>query len=124
MAGVGALLTALGDEKRRGVVEALAGRRASAGELAVELDVTPALLTRHLRVLRDVEVVRVALDPEDHRRHVYELVPDPLWELRDWADHLAAFWSDQLGSFVAYAGRSHHEPVTDPRRRAERRADR
>ena len=115
MAGVGALLTALGDEKRRGVVEALAGRRASAGELAGELDVTPALLTRHLRVLRAASVVRVALDPDDHRRHVYELVPDPLLELRDWAERVAAFWTGQLDSFTAYA---HHE------RRGERGADR
>jgi len=116
MARVGAVLTALGDERRRGVVEALAdGRRASAGELAAQLDVTPALLTRHLRVLRAASVVRVALDPDDHRRHVYELVPDPLLELRDWAERVAAFWTGQLDSFTAYA---HHE------RRGERGADR
>ena len=97
---VGATLTALEDNTRRGVVEALAKRRMSAGELASQLDVTPAFLTRHLRVLRDARIVRASLDASDQRRHVYELRPEALHELRDWADDVAAFWSRQLVAFA------------------------
>ena len=82
------------------MVEALAERRMSAGELASQLDVTPAFLTRHLRVLRDARIVRASLDAGDQRRHVYELRPEPLHELRDWADDVAAFWRRQLAGFA------------------------
>ena len=97
---VGTTLTALEDSTRRGVVEALAERRMSAGELASQLDVTPAFLTRHLRVLRDARIVRASLDASDQRRHVYARRPEPLHELRDWAYDVAVFWSRQLVAFA------------------------
>jgi DNA-binding transcriptional ArsR family regulator len=98
-----ATLAALEDDTRRRVVEALAQRRMSAGELASQLDVTPAFLTRHLRVLRDASIVGVSLDAGDNRRHVYELRLEPLHELRNWADDIAAFWGGQLAAFVDHA---------------------
>jgi DNA-binding transcriptional ArsR family regulator len=100
---VGSTLVALADPTRRGIVEALAHGRLSAGELAARLDVTPAVLTRHLRVLRDERLVVATLDDGDHRRHIYELLPDSLLEVRDWADDLASFWKGQLAAFAAHA---------------------
>lgn len=99
---LGATLIALADPTRRGIVEALAEGQVSAGELAARLDVTAAVLTRHLRVLREGRLVTVALDPNDHRRHIYELLPDPVIEVRDWAGDLASFWEGQLASFAAH----------------------
>ena len=99
---VGSTLIALADPTRRGIVEALARDQLSAGELAARLEVTAAVLTRHLRVLRECRLVTVALDPNDHRRHIYELLPDPVIEIRDWADTLAGFWQGQLASFAAH----------------------
>jgi predicted exporter len=84
---LGSTIFALADPTRRGIVEALAHGRLSAGELADQLDVIPAVLTRHLRVLRD------------------ELLPDPLLEVRDWADDLAGYWQGQLASFTAHTQR-------------------
>ena len=99
---VGTTLIALADPTRRGIIEALVHGPLSAGELAASLDVTAAVLTRHLRVLRDGRLVTVALDPGDYRRHIYELLPDPVIEVRDWADDLAGFWQGQLASFAAH----------------------
>jgi DNA-binding transcriptional ArsR family regulator len=99
---VGPTLVALADPTRRGIVEALARGSQSAGELAARLDVTAAVLTRHLRVLREGRLVTVALDPDDNRRHIYELVPDSVLEIRNWADDLAGFWQGQLASFTAH----------------------
>src|SRR5688500_6577799 len=110
MGEVAATLHALGDGTRRGVVEALAAEAVSAGGLAARLAVPPAVLTRHLRVLRDAGIVRASLDPRDQRRHVYELVPGPLRELRDWADTVTSFWTDQLASFADHASRSAEGP--------------
>lgn len=98
-----AVLALLGDPTRRGVVEALAEREVSAGELAERLATSPAALTRHLRLLRDAGVVEAALDPDDHRRHLYRMRPEPFRELRDWADDIAAFWTTQLDAFSTHA---------------------
>jgi DNA-binding transcriptional ArsR family regulator len=106
---VGAALTALGDPNRRETVHLLAERSRSAGELASELDVSPALLTRHLRVLREAGLVRTSLDPDDQRRHVYELVDAPLRDLRDWVDEVTAFWEQQLGAFTAHLERPNRD---------------
>jgi DNA-binding transcriptional ArsR family regulator len=102
---LGSTIFALADPTRRGIVEALAHGRLSAGELADQLDVIPAVLTRHLRVLRDERLVSATLDEEDHRRHIYELLPGPLLEVRDWADDLAGYWQGQLASFTAHTQR-------------------
>jgi DNA-binding transcriptional ArsR family regulator len=109
---VGATLIALADPTRRGIIEALAHGQFSAGELAASLGVTAAVLTRHLRVLREGQLVTAALDPNDQRRHIYELLPDPVIEIRDWADDLAGFWQEQLASFAAHAeeNRPGHAP--------------
>lgn len=94
---------ALADPTRRAVVDVLAEGRLSAGELADRVSVSPALLTRHLRTLREAGVVRAELDPGDHRRHVYQLVSQPLTEMRDWADGVTAFWERQLEAFAEHA---------------------
>jgi DNA-binding transcriptional ArsR family regulator len=112
MTALSSTLLALADEKRRGVVQALAERQVSAGELAGELEVTPAVLTRHLRVLRDAGLIRATLDPYDQRRHVYELQVDPLRELRDWADGISTFWEHQLTAFADYAEQSRQQVST------------
>jgi DNA-binding transcriptional ArsR family regulator len=99
-AAVAATLGALADDTRRSVVELLARRPMSAGAVASELDVSPAALTRHLRVLRQAGLVAVTLDDGDNRRHVYALRPEPLRRLREWADDVTTFWADQLGAFT------------------------
>lgn len=110
---VGSTLVALAEPTRRRIVEALAEGQLSAGELAARLGVTPAVLTRHLRVLRGEGLVAASLDAADHRRHIYELRPEPLVRVRDWADDLAGFWQGQLAAFTAHAerrGRGSRDP--------------
>jgi DNA-binding transcriptional ArsR family regulator len=96
-------LTALADDTRRGAIEALGEGPLSAGELAARLDVTPAALTRHMRVLRQAGLVTVALDDADSRRHVYSVQPAGLLGLNDWARRVTMFWSSQLASFADHA---------------------
>lgn len=100
---MGLTLTALADDTRRGAIEALGEGPLSAGELASRLDVTPAALTRHLRVLRKAGLVTVALDSADSRRHVYSVRPDGLVGLNDWARRVTLFWSSQLASYADQA---------------------
>jgi DNA-binding transcriptional ArsR family regulator len=103
--GLALTLSALADDTRRTAVEELARQPLSAGELAGRLDVTPAALTRHLRLLRQAGLVSVALDPADSRRHVYSVETAPLEGLTEWAGQLARFWTSQLTAYATEASR-------------------
>ena len=104
------VLTLLSDPTRRGVVDTLASGELSAGELAEQLEITPAALTRHLRRLRQEGIVEVSLDPDDNRRHVYRIRAAPFEELRDWAAEIADYWGMQLSAFAAHAARTARKP--------------
>ncbi|HKX74637.1 MAG TPA: metalloregulator ArsR/SmtB family transcription factor [Acidimicrobiia bacterium] len=97
-------LTALADPHRRRAVEMLAQGPSSAGELAANLGLSPAALTRHLRVLRAAGLVDLRLDPADTRRHIYHVLPDPIEELSDWSRQVTNFWQVQLASLTELAG--------------------
>ena len=103
---MGLTLDALADDTRRGTVEALGKGPLSAGELSNRLNVTPAALTRHLRVLRRADLVSVSLDPADSRRHVYSIQPDRLMQLSEWAENVSRFWTTQLSSYANHANES------------------
>lgn len=96
-------LTALADDTRRGAVEALRQGPLSAGDLSNRLNVTPAALTRHLRMLRRADLVSVSLDPADSRRHIYSVRPDRLVQLSEWAENVSRFWTAQLSSYANHA---------------------
>jgi DNA-binding transcriptional ArsR family regulator len=102
---VASTLEALADGTRREVVEALAKRPMSAGELAERVGSSPAALTRHLRLLRRAGLVDVALDPDDTRRHIYTVRPQPLAGLGEWVGKVTAYWETQLASFVVHSQR-------------------
>lgn len=99
-------MTALADRTRRGIVELLREEPLRAGDIAHALDVTPAGLSRHLRVLRRSGLVEEEILAEDARVRIYRLRREPFDELRDWVDDVEAFWDDQLASFKAHAERT------------------
>lgn len=96
-------LAALAEPARRGVVDLLRKKPRRAGELAAELEMSPAAMSRHLRVLRKTGLIRETGLEEDARVRVYQLMPEPFAKLRSWVEEVEAFWSVQLGSFKARA---------------------
>jgi DNA-binding transcriptional ArsR family regulator len=86
-------LEALAEPTRRRVVELLAERERSAGELAAEFATSRPGVSRHLRVLRDHGLVRVRADG---RRRLYSLDPAPLAELDEWLGRYRGFWRNRL----------------------------
>lgn len=99
------LLAALADPTRQTVVEVLRRGPRRAGELAAEAGVTPAALSRHLRVLRDRRVVDVDGVEADARLRVYRLRREPFVALQAWLDQVHAFWGEHLDAFAAHADR-------------------
>lgn len=86
-------LDALGDPTRRRIFELLRQRPASVGELARLLPVSRPAVSQHLRALASARLVQFS---RDGTRHVYEVDPSGVVELRAWLD---AFWDDALDRY-------------------------
>jgi DNA-binding transcriptional ArsR family regulator len=86
-------LGALADPTRRRIVELLAERERSAGEVAIHFRTSRPGVSRHLRVLREHGLVRAR---SEGRRRLYSLEPAPLAELHDWLAHYRSFWENRL----------------------------
>jgi DNA-binding transcriptional ArsR family regulator len=84
---------ALADPTRRRVLELLAEREHTAGELASEFTVSRPAVSRHLRVLREAGLVSAR---EVAQSRVYSLEPGPLAAVDAWLDRYRAFWPGAL----------------------------
>jgi DNA-binding transcriptional ArsR family regulator len=98
-----ATFAALADPTRRRVIEVLISAPRRAGELADEVHMSRAALSRHLRVLRTSGLVDVEMLPDDARGRMYRLRADRFVGLQAWLDQVHAFWSEQLGAFKQHA---------------------
>jgi DNA-binding transcriptional ArsR family regulator len=102
---LGAAFAALADPTRRGVIDLLRRGPLRAGELAEALAVSPPAMTRHLRILRESELVEELGHDEDARVSVYRLRRGPFTRLRNWVDSVEALWADQLTAFAQHVKR-------------------
>lgn len=93
---VDATLDALADPLRRRAVELLSARPRRSGELADELGVSPATMSKHLRVLRRSRIVTEQSDDDDARVRIYSLRASAMADLRDWMRRTEQGWVDQL----------------------------
>jgi DNA-binding transcriptional ArsR family regulator len=110
---VAGTLAALADPTRQRVVELLRQRPRRAGELAAAAGVSPAALSRHLRVLRAGGLVEVDGVESDARLRVYRLRQPPFAALQAWLDQVHAHWGEHLDAFAAHANRlADQEPET------------
>lgn len=92
--GVGRVFDALGDPRRRALVEAVAERgSATATELAAELPVTRQAVAKQLALLADAGLLRPRRAGRETR---YEVTPEPLGDAVRWMLDVGASWDDRL----------------------------
>ena len=84
---------ALGDPSRFAIVQCLAERARSVGEIADELPISRQAVSQHLRVLKDAGLVA---NTAVGTRRVYRLNPAGVAALRDQLD---TFWRRALDGF-------------------------
>lgn len=84
---------ALAEPMRRRILDLLRERPRLVGELVDLLGVSQPLVSKHLRVLREVELVRVR---QDAQRHWYELRLEPLMEIDDWLASYRRLWESNF----------------------------
>mgnify|MGYP000897188846 FL=1 len=96
----------LGDPVRRRILELLAEREHSSGEvvavIAAEFGISQAGVSQHLRVLRESGFAQVR--PEGTRR-VYALDATPLRDIDDWLERFRVFWPVKLAALATEIAR-------------------
>jgi DNA-binding transcriptional ArsR family regulator len=84
---------ALADPTRRRIVELLAKRERSTGELAGHFELSQPAVSKHLRVLREAGVVDVRGVAQ---RRLYRLDPATLSRAEAWIARNRRFWEERL----------------------------
>ena len=96
----------LGDPVRRRILELLAEREHSSGEVAAviadEFGISQAGISQHLKVLREAGFAQVR---PDGTRRVYRLDATPLRDLDDWLDRFRVFWPIRLDALATEIAR-------------------
>lgn len=91
---------AIAEPKRRQILELLAGEERSVTEIVEALGLGQPSVSKHLQVLRDVELVR---QRRDGRRVLYRTNADTLRTIHDWSSLFAMHWRTQLRRIKAHA---------------------
>ncbi len=91
---------ALANPVRRELLEILARRPLSAGELSDRFELSRPTVTEHLKVLRDAGLVT---DEPQGRRRIYRLTAEPLAELGEWLRPFEKFWRARLAELAEAA---------------------
>jgi DNA-binding transcriptional ArsR family regulator len=84
---------ALADDTRMQIIDALAEREMTAGEIADMFPVSRPAISRHLRVLREAGLVQAR---GDSQRRIYRIDPKPLREIDRWLERYRVLWSARL----------------------------
>jgi DNA-binding transcriptional ArsR family regulator len=90
---------ALADPTRRRILDLLREQPRLVGELADLLGMSQPGVSKHLKVLREVGLVRVRVDAQ---RRWYELRPEPLAEVDAWLSSYRHLWEGRLDRLDAY----------------------
>lgn len=86
-------LTALGDPTRRQIVEMLALRELTAGEIVKAFSLTAPAISQHLKVLREARLVKVRAEGQ---KRIQSLNPEGLAEIEAWTKRMRTFWEGRL----------------------------
>ena len=85
--------SAIAEPRRREILSYLAVEERPVGEIVVRLRLGQPSVSKHLRVLREVGLVRVR---RDGRRMLYRTNADALRPLHEWTKTFERFWHHQL----------------------------
>src|ERR1700754_3582724 len=81
---------AVAEPRRRRILDLLAGGERSVSDLVASLGLAQPLVSKHLRVLREIGLVRVR---NEGRQRMYTLDARPLQPIHDWVSNYERLWS-------------------------------
>ena len=107
------VIEALGEPVRRRIVELLAAGGRPAGELAgrigTEFGISQPATSRHLRVLREAEVVTSTVAGQ---QRIYALNRAAIDDLAQWVEGVRGFWTQRLDALETELTRGQRQPST------------
>jgi len=86
-------LAAIADPTRRKIVELLAAREHTSGELVAEFDMSAPAISQHLNILREAGLVTTRVQGQSR---VQALNPDGFDDLEAWLQKTRSVWSSRL----------------------------
>lgn len=84
---------AVAEPRRREILDLLAQGERSVNDLVAQLGLAQPLVSKHLRVLREVGLVRVR---DEGRQRLYRLDGRPLKPIHDWVKAYEQAWNERL----------------------------
>jgi len=84
---------AIAEARRRQILDVLADGERGVTDLAESLDLAQPLVSKHLRVLREVGLVQAR---EQGRERVYRLNAEALKPISDWLTNYERLWTRRL----------------------------
>jgi DNA-binding transcriptional ArsR family regulator len=84
---------AVAEPRRRQILDLLAQRERPVNDLVSKLGIAQPLVSKHLRVLREVGLVEVR---EDGRRRIYRVDARRLKPIHDWVRRYERSWSERF----------------------------
>jgi DNA-binding transcriptional ArsR family regulator len=93
---------AIAEPRRRDILDYLAARERSVGEIVIALSLPQPSVSKHLGVLRDVGLVDVR---RDGRQALYRTNADAIRPIHAWASQFQRYWRSQLGRIKERAER-------------------
>lgn len=87
------VFSAISEPRRRQILELLAPRERSVNDVARLLALAQPQASKHLKVLKEVGLVRVR---EEGKQHLYSLNGAALKPIHDWTSRFQAFWGESF----------------------------
>lgn len=85
--------TVLAEPNRRLMLQELGDGPKTVGDLTEAIGLSQPAISKHLRVLKDADLVRVRPDGQ-HRW--YDVNPEPLHEIGEWLEPFRKLWANRL----------------------------
>jgi DNA-binding transcriptional ArsR family regulator len=96
----------LGDPVRRRLLELLADRERSSGDMTAivqkEFGLTQPAVSQHLKVLRESGFASVRVDGT---RRIYAVKSEPMRQVDAWLDQFRTFWAPKLDALATEVAR-------------------
>ncbi len=89
---------AVAEPRRRQILDALAGGERPVNDLVALLGLAQPLVSKHLRVLREVGLVEVR---DEGRQRLYRLNAQPLKPIHDWVQTYQDLWTERFSRLDA-----------------------
>ena len=93
------VFNAIGDANRREILDTLIAGEKAVGTIVTDLSMSQPQVSKHLRVLSEVGLVRCRADG---RRRLYSLEPARLQPFHEWLAKYEQAWNDRLDRLDDY----------------------